>query len=148
MKKIVVVVSVIFLFLLGAFFLVSSRKAEKSDKEITPTPVKTLPMVDPSVEIDLTPRADKRAVILTLASLANDVTSVDYELTYEAQGGLPRGVLGRIDIDKDAEIKREILLGTCSGNRCVYDEGVKEVKLVLKFNSPKGSSQFQQTYPL
>jgi len=102
------------------------------------------------VEVDLTPRSDKKAVILKISKISPEITSVDYELAYETRGGLSRGVLGKVDIETGQElILREILLGTCSRNVCVYDEGVKKVSLTLKFNKAGGvSSGFAKEYEL
>lgn len=140
-------VTILLIFGLGIF--VSHRSSKKTDETLViPTPQETLPTVDSSVEITLTSKDNSRAVVLHIAKFPADVTTVDYELTYDTASGLPRGVLGRIEVKGEKEIEREILLGTCSKNKCVYDEGVKKVSLVLKFNTPSGSSQFQKEYPL
>ena len=129
--------------------LVIKGKRGKREVSPTPTPTASLPLIDEKVEVTLTPRYDKKAVVLRVAKIPEGVTSIDYELSYETGEGLPRGVLGTIRLEEGKKsVEREILLGTCSRNVCVYDTGVKKVNLVLKFNSPQGSSQFQKEYEL
>ncbi|MBI5465522.1 hypothetical protein HY946_02840 [Candidatus Gottesmanbacteria bacterium] len=153
-KPALILVSVLFIVILGGIFLFKDRIFPKKE-ELAPTPTPsahfTLPeQKEERIEVDLTPRYDKKAVILKISKIPTDVTSIDYELSYEAKGGLPRGVLGKVDIKAGQQtILREILLGTCSRNVCVYDEGVKKVSLTLKFNKSSGQSTgFNQEYEL
>lgn len=139
---------IIMLFLGASLVFKGIKKAKVVEDENTPTPQETLPTIDPSIQVSLTSREDKKAVILKIADIPNDITTIDYELTYEAKGGLPRGVLGRIDLKETRSIEREILLGTCSRNTCVYDEGVAKISVVLRFNGSQGRRQFQKEFPL
>ncbi len=108
-----------------------------------------LPVVDSSVKVDLVARDDKKAVTLKISSIPKGTESIDYELSYDTSAGLPKGALGTIRLkDGESSVEREILLGTCSRNVCKYDEGVTKINLVLRFNHPKGSSQFQKEYVL
>ena len=123
---------------------------------LAPTPEATveeedveLPVVDSSVKVDLVARDDKRAVNLKIAGIPKGTESIEYELSYDTSAGLPKGALGTIRLkDGESSVEREILLGTCSRNVCKYDEGVTKINLVLRFNHPKGSSQFQKEYEL
>lgn len=143
------------ILVISGFLVFKSRSTPREETMATPTPTSsskfTLPETkEVGVEVDLTPRYDKKAVILKISKIPADVTSIDYELSYEAKGGLPRGVLGKVDIKAGQQtLLREILLGTCSKNVCVYDEGVKKVSLTLKFNKAGGASTgFAQDYEL
>ena len=107
-----------------------------------------LPPVDASVVVDLTPKGGEQAVILTVSNIPTGTESLEYELSYLTGEGLPKGALGKISLDGKSEISRDILLGTCSRNVCTYDKGVTSIKLVLKFNSAKGATQFSKEYPL
>ena len=108
-----------------------------------------LPPVDSSVKVDLVARDDKKAVNLKISSIPKGTESIEYELSYDTSAGLPKGALGTIRLkDNESSVEREILLGTCSRNVCKYDEGVTKISLVLRFNHPKGSSQFQKEYEL
>lgn len=149
-KQPLLIIAVSLIILVAGFFVLRARKGDGSG-EISPTPTPTviLPFVDETVEVSLTPRQDKKAVILKISQIPSETRSIDYELSYETGEGLPRGVLGTIHLKEEEEqVEREILLGTCSRNVCVYDTGVEKVNLVLKFNSPDGSSQFQKEYEL
>ncbi len=152
-KAALILVPVLLIVILGGFFFLKSRSASPGSPAPTTTPQSgfTAPEVqEKGVEVSLTPRYDNKAVILKVDKLPTGVTSVEYELSYEAKGGLPRGVLGKVDITSGkTNILREILLGTCSRNVCVYDEGVTKVKLTLKFNkSSAPSTGFSQEYEL
>lgn len=148
MKKAVPFLIASLIILMGGFLIFKGKQSRK-DVSPTPTPEVSLPPVDEKVKVSLTPRYDKKAVILKIVQIPEGVTSIDYELSYETGKGLPRGVLGTIRLKEGEEsVEREILLGTCSRNVCVYDTGVEKVNLVLKFNSPQGSSQFQKEYEL
>ena len=147
------------LLIIGSVFLFRDRFIQKEEGLIpapTPAPTSyfTLPEAkEEEVEVSLTPRHDKKAVILKISKIPSDVISLEYELLYEAkgkQGPLPRGVgPAKIDIKGQETILREIVLGTCSRNVCVYDEGVKKVSLTLKFNKTSGKSTgFAKEYEL
>lgn len=108
-----------------------------------------LPPADPSIVVDLQSKPDSRSVILTVSKIPKGTTSVEYELSYLTDEGLPKGALGKIDLNGKTEVNRDILLGTCStGGKCTYDTGVTSVQLVLRFNHPDGATQFSHEYPL
>ena len=155
-KPALILVLILVIAILGGIFLFRDKifPTKKEEEAVTtPSPGAhfTLPETkEEEVGVTLTPRYDKKAVILKISKIPADVTSVDYELSYEVKGGLPRGVLGKVDIKAGQQtLLREILLGTCSRNVCVYDEGVKKVSLTLKFNKTGGvSTGFAQDYEL
>lgn len=76
--------------------------------------------------------------VLMRITKIDDVTSVDYELSYNATNPndpsqkIPRGAIGHSDIKPtDTDIHQEIPFGTCS-DKCHYDTGISDVKLILK----------------
>lgn len=147
-KKILIIVAILAILIISFLVLKGGGKKE-SEVLPTPTPTVVLPEVGEEVEVNLVSQGGGKAVLLTIAQIPPETTSIDYELSYETAEGLPRGVLGTIHLEEEGEeVEREILLGTCSKNVCVYDKGVETINLVLKFNSPDGSSQFQQEYEL
>lgn len=148
MKKKTILIIVISAILLVGLLIFKAKRGGEIEVSPSPTPTIALPEISDKVEISLTPRYDKKAVILTISQIPPETTSIDYELSYETGEGLPRGVLGTIHLKGEEEVEREILLGTCSRNVCVYDQGIETINLVLKFNSPSGSSQFQKEYEL
>lgn len=150
MKKIVIGIviflTLIILVFLGFKLFVSSKK---ESVEVLPTPTIALPTISDSTVVDLKAKNDNKAVLLKINGITSDIESIQYELTYTTGGGLPRGVLGKISLKGEKEVFRDdIVLGTCSSGRCVYDIGVTEVNLSLKFNSASGSKVFQKTYIL
>ncbi len=150
-KAALILIPVLVILLLGGFLFLKSRTSTSPAPTSSPSSAFVAPEEqEKGIEVSLTPRYDNKAVILKIDKLPADLTSVEYELSYEAKGGLPRGVLGKIDVTSGKEnILREILLGTCSRNVCVYDEGVKTVKLTLKFNKTSGKATgFSQEYEL
>lgn len=150
MGKIIIVIAVITALVglgLGTAKYLSPSK--KSDVEIIPTPSVTFPTISEKIEVSLTPKNNNRAVALKVKGLGTEVDSVEYELTYITGSGLPRGVLGKIKSGGESELTRDdIVLGTCSSGKCVYDQGVTQVDLSLKINTAAGSSVFQKSYTL
>ena len=148
-KQTFLIIAVFFVILVGGFLVVKERSWWKEEILPTPTPTVALPPIEESVEIDLLPRDDKRAVILKISRIPEGVKTVEYEITYEAKSGLPKGVIGKIELkEKEDSISREIVLGTCSRNVCVYDEGVGKISLALVFTGDKGSQSFKKDYEL
>lgn len=147
-KKTILIITVVLIILVTVLLILQAKRRGETEISPTPTPTIALPEIGEDVEVNLTSRYDKKAVILTISQIPPETTSIDYELSYETGERLPRGVLGTIHLEGEDDVKREILLGTCSRNVCVYDTGVEKISLVLKFNSPEGSSQFQKDYEL
>ncbi len=130
------------LLLAGLVFVIFSQKkkapqptvSEELKDEVVPT------LQPEDLGLKLTSRNDKKAVKFEIQK-SDDIQSVEYEITYVALGDIPRGVIGSIDT-KSANGKIEskyIDLGTCSSGKCKYDEGVSEVKFVLKITKTNNS---------
>jgi hypothetical protein len=153
MKKIiiisVIVITVIGL-ILGVIYKIQNQQPQaQTEEEVIPTPTIVLPTVSENIKVDLTAGSGKQNVILKVSGLTDDIQSIEYEITYQTGAGLARGVLGKITLNGEKEITRnDIVLGTCSSGKCVYDTGVNEVNLSLKFNTKNSSSIFQKTYTL
>lgn len=151
MKKIIVAVFIVLLISIGLIFYLKTRFISQPEEEtILPTPTVVLPTVSESIKVNLISRNASKAVDLNIEGLTADISSVEYELTYQTGSGLPRGVLGTINLKGVKSInKTDITLGTCSSGKCVYDLGVTSVNLSLKFNFSSGqSSIFQKSYSL
>ncbi|MEK7166258.1 MAG: hypothetical protein AAB874_05625 [Patescibacteria group bacterium] len=142
-------VAVLLLVLIGGYLIIknlSNKPAPVEEEEVIQV---ELPPADPGIEVDLKAKPDGKSVILTVAKIPSTTDSVEYELSYLTGEGLPKGALGKISLNGKTELTRDVLLGTCStGGKCTYDLGVTAVKLVLKFNSPSGATQFSKEYPL
>lgn len=151
MKKnhiILLITLVVLVLVIGGGYLVIKNLTKSAPPPQQEEIQTELPAADTSIVVDLKPKADKKSVVLSVSKIPADTTSIEYELSYLTGAGLPKGALGKISLNGVTEIERDILLGTCSKNTCTYDTGVTSIKLVLRFNSDKGASQFTKEYPL
>lgn len=137
------------IILLISYFTLIKPKANNNDLVPTPTVAEVYPTISSDIKVDLSSKNDNKAIVLRISNIPQGVESIDYEISYLTGDGLPRGVVGTIKIAQEKEIIRDdIVLGTCSSGSCVYDKGVREVDLSLKFNSRAGASVFRNSYPL
>lgn len=89
----------------------------------------------PSLQTDLDfyLRADKKAVGFTVTGIL-PFDNLDYEIVYEADGGM-QGIVGSLTIPEgeDEITQNDLLLGTCSslGQVCVYHTGVEAINLTV-----------------
>lgn len=152
MKKIILIGSVVVILVGIALYILWGRTMSQSaqEPEETPVPTTVLPTVSDSVKAELTVSSGKKDVSLKIEGYPTQTESIEYELRYTTGAGLPRGVNGKITLNGEKEIARNnITLGSCStGGKCTYDEGVTSIDVTLKFNSAKGSSIYQKTFPL
>ncbi|MCL4338877.1 hypothetical protein M1271_04255 [Patescibacteria group bacterium] len=152
MKKIIIgVIIAIIVIMVIVFFAVKGMVSNKpAVTDVTPTPTVAFPTVSSSVEVSLASNNGNKSLSLDIKGIPSDTQSVEYEMTYVTGAGIPRGVLGKITLKGgESEVKRDdIVLGTCSSGKCVYDTGVTSIDLSLKFNSSNGISVFQKTYSL
>lgn len=152
MKKLIIILVVLLVLVGGGIFL--KKKFFSSSAVVSTTSINTGSIALPEnqekgVEVSLIARSDKRAVTLKVNKISSETTSIEYELSYDTGSGLPRGVLGKVDLKGAETLSREILLGSCSKNVCVYDEGVTKISLTLKFNKISGEATgFSKDYEL
>lgn len=141
--KIIGVVAILIIILGGAGYFVYA-KSKTQDKPLAQNTVsnseepKVKKVKPEEIGLALVARADNKAVNMVIKNLSG-ISSIDYELNYNAEGNIPRGVIGSVEVKSgDSVIRRELLLGTCSKNVCKYDAGVTEVDLVLKISYSNG----------
>lgn len=134
----------------GVVFIKNSFSQPVEKRSDTSIPNEVLPTADLSINVDAKLQPDGHTVLLSIKNIPSDISSIEYEFSYNTGAGLPKGVLSGhpIDLSGKSEFSREILLGTCSRGKCVYDEGVKTVSLVVKFNGSKETSVFQKDFSL
>lgn len=139
-QKLVIIGVIILLVIVGGGYYLLSPKKEPAKTVVTePEPVEeTITTLSPEeLRLTLTAGVGSRKVIMEIANL-DGLSSLDYELSYTSKGDIPRGVVGNIEItSKDKEIKKELVLGTCS-DVCHYDEEVSDIKLILKITKTDG----------
>lgn len=149
-KAAVLIVTVVVIVTVGVIWKINSSKQskpqEESKEDIFPQ-TQLIPTVDGSVVVAATSRTGKE-VLLTVSNIPRNTSAIEYELSYLARGGLPKGVIGTIDVADEDEIERKITLGTCSSGSCVYDQGVEKVKVTLKFNGDYGSKLFEKEFEI
>lgn len=149
MKKIIIPAVIFTLILISAIWFISKSGKTEEISQITPTPNQVLPTITDDIKVELQAINSNRSIVLTISGIPENVETIEYELTYLTGSGLPRGVLGKITVSGESSIKRDdIVLGTCSSGRCVYDTGVESIDLSLKFNAKDKVSVFRKSFPL
>lgn len=88
-------------------------------------------------DVSISTRSDKKAIILTFEKLKG-VAKIEYIVQYEA-GITNRGIRGELaPKPTDTLLTREIILGTCSGVVCTYDQGVATIDVSVVFDLENG----------
>ena len=135
------IVIVVLLLAGGGFYFVAGSKDNKQSPEPTPPVEEIVPTISPEkLGLTVSARTDGKAVMFEIAN-AEGIAGIDYEISYEAEGGIPRGAIGHLDGPQAGESSVEtnyIELGSCSSGRCKYDEGVTSVKFTLKITMDNG----------
>lgn len=140
---------VIILVLIFGFTTLTKNKSKTADTTQNVLPQgEVVPTVDSSVEVGVVSSNDNKEITLTINNSPKGTTSIEYELSYNAKGNVPKGVIGTIDMTNGENIERKITLGTCSSGKCIYDEGVTDIKVSLKFNGDYGARSFEKDFPL
>lgn len=135
-KRLIIAGVTVLILLVGGYLLLF---AGKSSNQATTTPIveQTIPTISAdSIGLTLKPGSDSHRVIMTVAK-TSDITSLDYELSYNAKGNIPRGVLGHVDVKSDQPATAEIYLGTCS-DVCHPDSDITDIKIVVKVTKSDG----------
>jgi len=131
------IVILILIIIGGGIFVLSSKKSVKPAETPTQTEEEILEISADEIGLKLTMASNGKGVILQVDK-TEDINSLDYQLSYNSKGDIPRGAIGHIDVKiKGQPIKKDIVLGTCS-DVCHYDEGVTDIKLILKVTKSDG----------
>jgi hypothetical protein len=147
-KWVLMGVGVLVLVIVGFLVLMNQNKPtdEANSESVLPQSEK-MEMVESSVKVAVKRSIDGKKAILNISGIPSKYEDIDYEFTYDTKGGVPRGVLGVLEVANGA-VEKEIVLGSCSTNVCTYDEGVEKVTVNLKFNSPSESRVFEKQISL
>jgi hypothetical protein len=98
----------------------------KKVEEINKVAIKDRPFVT------LAPREDGKEVTMVVDRVKN-ATNVEYEMEYQA-AELIQGVFGTIDFKtEEPPVTKDLLFGSCSKDKCRYDEGVTGGSLTMRF---------------
>lgn len=151
-KQIMIVGVIVILVVVAGFFL--TRKSGMSNdiaqqpQDVLPEE-QAIPTVDASVQVELTADRLKREVTLSVTGIPSGTENIEYEMSYIADGNLPKGVIGAIEVGGKTSIEKDgITLGTCSSGACVYDKGVKSVQVNLKFTGDYGAKVFEKEFEI
>lgn len=142
-KKIIIGLVAVFLLVVGGggYYVLSSNQTTGEPAEEEAQAIEdTVPTLTPEqIGLTLTARADNKAVKFAIAK-ATDITSVEYEISYMAEGDIPRGAIGKVDaMPGESTIESKFIdLGSCSAGRCKYDVGVTSVTFTLKVTKTDG----------
>lgn len=142
-KKLIIGGVIVVIVLIAGYFLFFRPSSQPVAETI---PVEEEEVMAPTIAasalgLDFVARADGKAVKFSIEN-ADDIESVDYEISYMADGDIPRGAIGHLE-KKAGESTLEsnyIDLGTCSSGKCKYDTGVTSVKLILKIVKTDGKT--------
>src|SRR3989344_797126 len=124
----------------------------KKSETPTPTATKKLEEINKIALADrpfvtLTPRADGKEVTLTIDRVKN-ADSVEYEMEYQA-AELIQGVFGTINFaDEPLPVEKSLLFGSCSRDKCRYDEGVTGGSLTMRFDGGKEAYALKSEFNL
>lgn len=145
-KPLLILIVIAGIVLAAAVFLLT-KKPEPQSSLIPPEEQQNVKKVSPEeIGLDLSLSPDKKSVVMKITELAG-IASVEYEISYNAlvidEGetvDVPRGVVASpIEVEEgDEEIEKEILLGTCSANKCKYDKITSDIKFIIKINYKNG----------
>ncbi len=135
------VIIAILVVLSGGYLLVLGKKsASPSPVSQSGSPEEQVLTLKPEeIGLKLAVRSDNKAVKFTISN-PTGISSIEYEVTYTAQGDIPRGAIGHIDVKDDTKSLESnyIDLGTCSANKCKYDVVTSPVKVLLKLTKTDG----------
>lgn len=151
-KNVMVVGGILLILVIGGFLLTRSGGGSKQSSKLDSLPdVEVIPTVGPEVKVSLKADKLKQEVAMSIAGVPDGTSSIEYEFSYDkiVDGeSIPDGAIGTIEFDGEDPVSRDITLGTCSAKVCKYHEGVKLIKVVLKFQGDYGSKLFQDEFEI
>lgn len=142
---VVVVLVLLVGFMLFKKAVTNSGQAVNNNILPTEAPVATIEASD--LGLTLIESTDMRKATMEITK-TDDITAVDYQLSYNAQVSgqqIPRGTIGHVDVKTPGQtISQEMLFGTCS-DVCHYDTGITDVQLIVKVTKTDGKVYQAQT---
>jgi hypothetical protein len=144
-----VAVLALVLIVVGVFLMMrGSNSSQNANQAATPTEVPVLSLQPTDIGLTLVEAANMQTATMTITK-TSDITSVDYQLSYNAEvagQSIPRGTIGHADVKTPGQtITQKMVFGTCS-DVCHYDTGIAEIKLIVKVTKTDGKVyQVEQT---
>src|ERR1035437_5644479 len=136
-----VAVLALVLIVVGVFLMMrGSNSSQNANQATTPTEVPVLTLQPSDIGLTLVEAANMQTATMTITK-TGDITSVDYQLSYNAEvagQSIPRGTIGHADVKTPGQtIMQKMVFGTCS-DVCHYDTGIAEIKLIVKVTKTNG----------
>ena len=136
-----VAVLALVLIVVGVFMLtMGSSSSQNPQQAAAPTEVPVLSLQPSDIGLTLVEAANMQTATMTITK-TSDITSVDYQLSYNAEvagQSIPRGTIGHADVKTPGQtITQKMVFGTCS-DVCHYDTGITEIKLIVKVTKTNG----------
>lgn len=151
-KNMLVVGAIIIVLVIVGLFLTKAGDGGKNNNKASGLPdVELIPTVGPEVKVSLEADKKKQEVTLEIAGIPDGTEIIEYELTYDKivdKKPVQDGAIGTIEYDGEDPVSRDITLGTCSSGTCKYHEGVKKIKVSLKFQGDYGAQLFQGEFEI
>lgn len=137
-QQIAIIAVAVVLIIAGGYFIFG-RTSSPKQTAVPQVQEEVIPTINPQdLGLTFTATDDKKQVSFGIKN-TKDISSLDYEISYLAQGSIPRGIIGHIDVTSGTPVaKNNIDLGTCSSGRCKYDTGITNLKLILKVTKNDG----------
>lgn len=111
--------------------LLEPQIVEEVDEDFRPAP--TLP--PQTINISLRAKGDG-SYFLTMAGIPNGVKKMSYEITYDTLNKGRQGVLSspiEIEPSQLEYTNEQLIFGSCSKKVCVYDEGINNAVITIRF---------------
>jgi hypothetical protein len=145
-----VAVIALILIVVGVFMLMKgSNSSQTAQQAATPTEAPVLSLQPGDIGLTLVEAADMQTATMTITK-TGDITSVDYQLSYNALvsgQSIPRGTIGHVDVKTPGQtITQKMVFGTCS-DVCHYDTGITQVQLIVKVTKTDGKVYQVQLTP-
>jgi hypothetical protein len=129
--------ALVVLVLIGVvFYVMTTRGSEDAaPKKVVQENLKKIEPEDIGFTLEAAP--DGQNVLMDVTK-PEGIETLDYEVNYDAEGNLPRGTIGVIDIAGGEELPKKVYLGTCSSGTCKPDKGVSVVNVTVKVTYTNG----------
>ena len=128
-----IIIGVVLVALISGFIILLKGGGEKeSSLTVSPTPQinRIVPLSQEEMPyLVLTPKENNHYLILKIKRVKN-ADGLEFELIYELEDQISRGISGKIDLMGE-EAEKELMLGTSSSGTSRFDEGVTGGEIIL-----------------
>lgn len=136
----VVLIIALGILISGLYFLAPKNKSNLNNP--TSSFDEQIETISPKeIGLEVTVRSDNRAIMFEITK-PDGIKHVEYQITYtkDLDGEeVSEGIFGEMNIAEDGITKTDFReFGTCSSGRCRYDQGVRDVKIILKITKDDG----------